>query len=209
MVFLGPCLSHDKAREILDADYRPPVKRGDLTSLLPSVRTVAIIDGILLSDAAVGHREILGLLKQGVTVYGGGSMGALRAAELKDFGMIGVGRVFEEYASGRVEGDDEVVLAYDPYTQTALSEPLINIRLNLEAAVGENVLSREEEALLLDALKRTYYPKRSYTLMLDITRSALGSDIAEDLEDFMGTRGIDFKQNDAISVLKTVKINRV
>jgi len=30
VVFLGPSLSLDKAREMLEADFRPPAKRGDI-----------------------------------------------------------------------------------------------------------------------------------------------------------------------------------
>jgi len=51
---------------------------------------VGIIDGVLLSDAAVGHREILNLLRRGIRVFGSGSMGALRAAELSTLGMEGI-----------------------------------------------------------------------------------------------------------------------
>jgi len=49
------------------------------------VEVVGIVDGVILSDAAVGHREILSIVKEGIKVVGGGSMGALRAAELADF----------------------------------------------------------------------------------------------------------------------------
>lgn len=113
-VYVGPSMPHEDACKILNAEYLPPVKRGDLQNIPDDVDTVVIIDGVLLNDAAVGHREILSLLKSGINVIGGGSMGALRAAELGSFGMKGLGRIYEEYKSGRVDGDDEVVLAYDP-----------------------------------------------------------------------------------------------
>ena len=73
-----------EARKVLDADYRPPIKRGDLPCLNDQVRYVGIIDGIFMNECSVGHREIIALLKRGVTVVGGGSMGALRASELSD-----------------------------------------------------------------------------------------------------------------------------
>ena len=31
IIFTGPSLSSTEAKTILDADYRPPVKRGDIT----------------------------------------------------------------------------------------------------------------------------------------------------------------------------------
>ena len=41
-------------------------------------------------------------------------MGALRAAELHVFGMVGVGRVFELFRDGLLEDDDEVAVAHGP-----------------------------------------------------------------------------------------------
>jgi len=70
----------------------------------------------------VAHKEILDVLKKGVTVVGGSSMGALRAAELDAFGMVGAGRIYECYRSGRIEADDEVAVTYNPVTGEQLSE---------------------------------------------------------------------------------------
>ncbi|MGZ7136369.1 MAG: TfuA-like protein, partial [Methanobacterium sp.] len=95
IVFLGPSLSHKEASKILYADYRLPIKRGDITAVVnenPDI--IGIIDGVFHQQPAVSHREILDALKKGITVVGGASMGALRASELDDFGMIGVGYVY-------------------------------------------------------------------------------------------------------------------
>ncbi|MDW5562548.1 MAG: TfuA-related McrA-glycine thioamidation protein [Methanomassiliicoccus sp.] len=202
---MGPSLELERAREILDADYRPPVKRGDLMALPPEVDTVGIIDGVLLTDAAVGHREILSLLDRGVKVYGASSMGALRAAELSDLGMIGIGRIFAEYASGRINGDDEVVLAYDPFSQRALSEPLINLRLNLEAAAECGIISTDSVESLIASLKHTYYPKRTYDYLYQISKIEMKNEELEALVKFLKNEGMDYKQNDAILLLRAVK----
>ncbi len=205
VIYLGPSLSVEEASSILDADYRPPVKRGDLLQLPPDINVVGIVDGVLLHDAAVGHREILGLLSKGIVVYGGGSMGALRAAELCDLGMVGVGRVFEEYRSGRVEGDDEVVLSFDPFTQQPLSEPLINIRLNLQVACDRGTITPAESARLLDEVRREFYPRRTYEVLFAKAREVLKSVDARALEDDLRRAAVDFKRNDAIMLLKAVK----
>ena len=52
---------------------------------------IGIVDGFFHQQPSVWHREILYALSQGVPVFGGASMGALRAAELADYGMTGVG----------------------------------------------------------------------------------------------------------------------
>ena len=98
VVFLGPSLPRSEADRILASDLRPPVKRGDLPALDDEVDVIGIIDGVFMGEAAVGHREIIDKLKSGVKVYGSSSMGALRAAELQDFGMIGVGTIFDQYS---------------------------------------------------------------------------------------------------------------
>lgn len=169
------------------------------------VSVVGIVDGVLLSDAAVGHREILQLMQRGTTVIGGGSMGALRAAELDSLGMTGVGRIYEEYSSGRIEGDDEVVLMFDPFTLSALSEPLINIRLNIERAVQVRVIAESDAMIIIDFLKSAFYPRRSYDLLLAISEKILPPAAMQDFEKFLKSESVDYKRNDAISVIKAVK----
>src|SRR5262245_60376014 len=80
---------------------RPPVQRGDLSTLgLARGDTVAIIDGVTGAHRALCHREVLAAIKAGVRVTGAAGMGALRAAELCAFGMEGVGTVFEAFVRG-------------------------------------------------------------------------------------------------------------
>ena len=65
---------------------------------------IAIIDGLFEQVPAVWHKELLFAMARGVEVSGAASMGALRAAELHAFGMIGVGPTFAAYKSGRAHG---------------------------------------------------------------------------------------------------------
>ena len=102
IVFIGPSLSSDEANKILKAEYHPPVARGDIINALkdnPDI--IVIIDGVFHKEPAVSHKEILKAIKNDIIVVGGASMGALRASELDDFGMIGIGQVYEDYRIGR------------------------------------------------------------------------------------------------------------
>ena len=103
LVFAGPTVAARHADSAIDAVWLAPAARGDVhravTLLRP--RAIGIVDGYFQWVPSVHHKEILWALTRGVHVYGSGSMGALRAAELADFGMIGVGRVFEAYLSRR------------------------------------------------------------------------------------------------------------
>lgn len=207
VVYVGPSLAHEDAQKILPAVYRPPVKRGDLLELPDDVQTVAIIDGVLLNEAAVGHREIIALLQAGIEVIGGGSMGALRAAELEPLGMKGAGRIYEAYHAGDVDGDDEVVLAYDPFSLAPLSEPLINFRLNLEDAVKAGQISKKVADYALSELKKVYYPRRNYNKFKEILSSLLSGSEFKTFIDYWNYNYQDFKNLDAKLILENIKTN--
>ncbi|MEV0004757.1 TfuA-like protein [Micromonospora sp. NPDC050980] len=166
VVFIGPSLPADEVGRLLpDAVVLPPVAHGDLLRLdvVPGDR-VLVVDGYFLQHPPVRHREILDLLDRGVTVAGAASMGALRAAELWQFGMRGVGEVFALYRDGVVTGDDEVAVVHGPAEEghRTLSEPLVNIRVALRRAVAADVLDAAEAALLLDIARELPFRRRSY-----------------------------------------------
>ncbi len=204
VVFLGPSLPKSEADQILKADLRPPVKRGDLPALEDGVDVIGIIDGVFMGEAAVGHREIIDKLKSGVKVYGGSSMGALRAAELHDFGMIGVGTIFDQYLNGKIDGDDEVALIFNPETLEPLSEPLVNMRLNLQGAVGVGLITELEAAHIIVCLKSIYFPKRSLSMLLDCTMRILSSEKGRAIGEMFKFEYIDFKREDAVELLTTI-----
>jgi hypothetical protein len=166
---------------------------------------VGIIDGLFMSESAVGHREILSLLQSGIKVIGGGSMGALRAAELSDFGMIGVGRVYEMYASGAIDGDDEVALVFNPETLEPLSEPLVNIRFNVSEAAANGVISAAEANELIEQMRRIYFPERSYLLLVEKAHSVLDREGSRRLKQFIVSNAKDLKKFDALMVIATIK----
>jgi len=62
-------------------------------------------------------------------------MGALRASELDDMGMIGVGKVYKAYKFGEIESDDDVAVVFDPETKKQHSEALISMNYNLRRPV--------------------------------------------------------------------------
>ena len=83
VVFLGPSLPADRARQILEADYRPPARRGDIYQAAEAgAKVICLIDGVFFQDCSVAHKEVLYALGRGCRVLGASSMGARRAAEL-------------------------------------------------------------------------------------------------------------------------------
>jgi TfuA protein len=194
-IFLGPTLELSAARAVLDADYLPPITRGDLGRLGAHVKTVGIIDGEFYQSLAVSPKEVLPLLDRGIYVYGASSMGALRAAETYPFGMIGVGKIFEWYRDGVIDADDEVALTYDPVTYRPTSVPLVNIRFCLQAAVSEGVIAQSTADEIVRAVEQLYFPSRSYQVV---------SQLRPELEDFIRRRRPDQKREDALLLLQTI-----
>ena len=103
IVFLGPSLAASEAQSIAPCTLMPPARQGDVWRALKlRPRAIALIDGIFESQPSVWHHEILDALDAGVPVFGGASMGALRAAELHRWGMVGTGRIFRWYRDGEL-----------------------------------------------------------------------------------------------------------
>lgn len=208
VVFTGTSISHDDARKILDADYRPPVKREDIRKLLKSTpEIIGIIDGVFFDSAAVAHREIMEALKMDVTVVGGASMGALRASELDSYGMIGVGKIYEMYRDGIIESDDEVAVTFDGETNEPLSIPLVNIRSTVKAAFDAGILRQEQVMGIIDTARKTFYPDRNYRNIINECekKEIIGSSLKNNLLDFINENQVDVKRQDAISVLEKIK----
>lgn len=93
-VFLGLSLRAEEACEILAADYRRPIRVGNLDQISPPAEVV-IIDGVLDSEKRLPTSEAEHALQRGLNLYGAASTGALLAPELQSAGMIGFGRVFD------------------------------------------------------------------------------------------------------------------
>ncbi|MDV0442408.1 TfuA-related McrA-glycine thioamidation protein [Methanorbis furvi] len=205
VIFIGPSLPPEEAKKILpDAEYLPPAKRGDLTAAAAAgAKTIVLIDGVFFQDRAVGHREILAALRSGIKVVGSSSMGALRASEMDTLGMIGVGEIYRWYKDGKINADDEVGLVYDPETQTALSEPMVNIRASCAAAKAAKIITDEEETELLRACKALYYPDRTYRRIL--REAEVAEETKSALSQWLKTNAVDQKRHDAIECLKTVR----
>ncbi len=209
IIYAGLSIPFDEAKEILDTNdnvkvtYKRPIQRGDLNQTLkehPDI--IGIIDGVFHQNSAVGHKEILNVLKHDIKVVGASSMGALRASELDSLGMIGIGYVYNQYASGEVDSDDDVAVMLDSDTLEPLSEPLINMKYVFDNAVEENILTFKQKDELLSIAKKTYYPKRNYAQTL--RQSNLDDDKKEELINFI-RKSKDIKKEDAKDLLKYIK----
>jgi len=207
VVFAGPTISHSEVQQHLDCVCMPPVCHGDLIALIKQKPdAIGIIDGYFEGAPSVWHKEILYALDQGVHVYGSASMGALRAAELHIFGMRGVGRIFEWYRDLFIEDDDEVAVLHGPAEVgfAAASEPMVSIRATLQSANQEGVIERKIHDDLIDAMKGTFYKKRSWKLVREFAAELLDDAARSQFNRWLDQHCIDLKKQDAIAMLNVI-----
>lgn len=176
VIFSGPSLP----RAVVEAAgfvWRPPVRRGDVAALLSvSPTAIGIVDGVFETVPTVSHREILTAMSRGVRVFGAASIGALRAAELDGFGMVGVGAIYAAYRDGTTEDDDEVALLHAPpeLGSVALTQPMVNLRASVaEAIAGGRVPGAAGDAFIA-ACKAVFYKHRTPDRLAALQREILG-----------------------------------
>jgi hypothetical protein len=215
VVFVGPTLPRADAAAVLGASFLPPARQGDVFRAVQNhrPRAIGLIDGVFLDVPAVWHREILWALSEGVHVFGAASMGALRAAELAPFGMLGIGTVFAAYQAGRwpgddapFEDDDEVAVIHAPAEAggAALSDAMVDLRASLGAAEVAGVIDRDGRTTIVAAMKSLHFPARSYTRLGDAARALLGDAAAMRLIDWLGANRVAQKRLDAIAMLQAM-----
>ena len=209
ILFTGPSLSPRLAVNVLNARCFPPVSQGDVyRAALEGPDVIGIIDGYFRSVPSVWHKEILWALSRGIRVYGSASMGALRAAELAPFGMIGVGWVYEAFRNGLLTDDDEVAVEHGPaeldYAST--SEAMVNIRRTLAAAERDKIISCDTRSKLEAAAKSTFYPQRSYANLVSVAeRQNIDHSEIHALSEWLPSGKVNQKQIDALTMLDEIR----
>lgn len=196
VVFVGPSIPLHEARQIVDADFRSPCRRGDLADI-PGGTFVGLIDGVFHQDDAVSPREIVYALRRGVQILGSSSMGALRAAEVP--GIQGVGHVYEMYKRGVIDSDDEVALIFDPDGFVPLTVPLVNVRYAVERLLSSGTITAPIGNRILAAAQKLHYTDRTYKLIL--RQAGLADKVdAEGLLNLL--QSFDLKRDDARLLLE-------
>lgn len=201
IVYLGPTLPRNRANAILDANYQPPIARGDLPARYDG--PVVIIDGVFHQRLAVSPKEVLRLVDNGAYVIGASSMGALRAAELHGYGMRGIGWVYESYRSGRILADDEVAVTFAPDDiERNLTVPLVNVRYWLEELTQAKCLDEQAAQFLFGKAKRIFYAERTWQRLHAQWSEAVGTHEVDRLLGFSGGQVTNVKALDAEEALR-------
>ena len=209
VIFAGPSLPPAVRPSDPAFQWRPPVKQGEVyRAALTGPAIIGVVDGCFEVTPTVWHKEILWAMTQGIHVYGSASIGALRAAELCFFGMVGVGRIFAAYRDGILTDDDEVAVLHGPeeLDYPAVTEAMVNIRATLDKAVAEGVLDCWFVARLTEVGKALFYKERSWEAVFRLAAIAgLPPRPLADLAVWLPSHGVDRKRADALEMVAAIR----
>lgn len=170
LVFLGPTLRLSEAQPILDAVYLQPAAQGDILLAAHAFRprAMVLIDGQFEDRPAVRHKEILWAMAQGIIMIGAASMGALRAAELNDYGMIGVGLIYRWYRRWRLAPDDAVAVHSGPPELgfVPLTDSLVDLQRGFSALMRGKLITPAERDELTAAARSLNFRDRTFAAVL-------------------------------------------
>ncbi|TBR41736.1 hypothetical protein CBF23_008995 [Marinomonas agarivorans] len=216
IIFVGPSISREKVLEIApNANIQPPAKQGDIyLATLQKPQIIILIDGVFESVPAVWHKEILYAISLGIHVYGCSSMGALRAAELDTFGMVGVGDIFQSFLNSNYDtssedyhaDDDEVALVHGPkeLNYLSVSRAMVDLRYDLKSACEHHILTQEQANLIAQQLKKLWYPRRTQTQLCLFAEPILSKDAHKKLSVFLSQESLSLKEQDALALLSDI-----
>lgn len=208
-VFAGPSLDRADA-SVPGITYLPPAAEGDIyRAARQGPRAIGLIDGYFEAQPAVWHKEILWAMSQGIHVFGAASMGALRAAELWSFGMVGAGTIYRAYRRGTLIDDAEVAVLHGPAElgYPSVTEALVNVRANLSRARAKGVLSNAARRRVLQSAMAIYYKDRTWDRILaKAVADGVTSDEAARLKEWMKKNSFDLKRRDAGALIRLVKV---
>jgi hypothetical protein len=203
VVCAGPSVSHAEILQHFPTAYiHPPAQRDDLYRLRErGARTILLIDGVFAHHLAVPAREAVNVVRDGVTLVGASSMGALRAADCWPVGMVGVGLIFRLFRFGLLQSDDEVAVATNPSdSYSALSVALVNVRYATNRARLAGLIDTAAVAGIRGAAAQMYFADRTWPAILDAA-GLLSNRGAVDAF----CRSIDLKHRDAVRALRYVR----
>ncbi|HEU5269173.1 MAG TPA: TfuA-like protein, partial [Jatrophihabitans sp.] len=207
IVYTGPTLSPDEVLAVLpEAQVRPPLARADLLAEDWAAGDIAvIIDGFFRERRSVGHKDILWLLAEGVQVVGAASMGALRAAEMAAYGMLGVGVVYTMYATEEIDGDDEVGVLHGPADRgyQAQTVALVNLRYGCRRGAETGLVPEAAGRRIVQAAKELPFIQRSWPEIAS-RLDERDRPVLDRLAERIGSGAWDIKRLDALSALRGI-----
>jgi hypothetical protein len=203
-VFAGPSifgLDFDRS----GLEVRGPAEVGDIERAVDDgANVIGLVDGHYQHVGAVWHKELLHAMSLGVTVLGGASMGALRAAECRAFGMIPVGRIADRYCRGELIDDSAVAITNAPaeLDYMPLTEAEVDVEATIEAAHGRGLVTEDERQHLSESNRRMFFQDRT---MRSVVESAALGDREHTVCALLEANRVSVKGRDALEVIDRLR----
>lgn len=203
VVAVGPTLTEADRSTLPEIRFTGPVAEGDILRLAaerPSA--IGIVDGLFADRLAVGHKEILWAMAHGIAVYGAASIGALRAAELDGYGMIGIGEIYRGYRTGTLIDDGDVALLHAPAElgYRPLTVALVDLRATLSALVMRERMSAAGAAGIEETATAIHFSERTWQRVSEAAASSI--DEAESLRRELSQAHVERKRLDALEMVR-------
>lgn len=166
--FVGPSLpkSLRKHYSHKGVNFHPPLGQADLIDHVEWFQKndiILVADGFYKDLPSTWHKEILYAIKKGFKVVGCSSIGALRATECEDYGMLGFGSIYQWFKEGLLYDDSDVALLHDAETYEQLTIPICDILATLKALR----LSKGEIIYCCNILRQIHFESRTESLITD------------------------------------------
>lgn len=207
LIFAGPSLRGAEIGLPSSIELRPPAAKGDIFKAVEQgADVIGLIDGYFETTAAVWHKEILHALSLGVQVFGAASIGALRAAECAPFGMVGIGQIFEGYATGQLVDDADVALLHAPQElgYAPLSEPLVNVTATLNRIRDAGLIPKTQFQSVMQAASSIFYKDRTWKAI--VAAAPITPSERLHISGLVRTFRVDQKGIDAAALVKAVEL---
>jgi hypothetical protein len=203
ILFAGPSLGPARASPAPPFELRPPARCGDLLRTLDEApKAVLLVDGVFETSPTVWHKEILLLLEAGIAVYGAASLGALRAAELDRFGMIGVGAIYDAYRTGEIDRDDAVMVSHAPAELG--HAPLTLALVDAEASIAASNLAPEARQFAIRIARALPFRERTWAAIFARLETCVGDAAAREAGDRLRQCAFSQKVRDVDTLIDRV-----
>jgi TfuA protein len=187
-------------------EYRPPAASGDLLSAAQDgAPVIGLVDGVFHQSLAVSPREVHAAAAAGARLFGGASMGALRAVDCPGV-MAGIGEVYEAFASGELTDDDEVAVTCDPATWEIASYPLVQVRAAAGLLAARWPTARPALQAFIERIRALPFTERTDHRLAQAADELAGVGIRwHEVSAALVSDASDVKRRDALAVIAAVR----
>jgi hypothetical protein len=152
------------------------VRRRNAEALLSEPSGILLlVDGLFGASMAITPLECRQLINRGWTLVGSSSIGALRASELWNAGMLGVGRVYQLLRLGLIQSDADVAVAYHPDDWREVTVSMVQVYALVQCLERRHDLHVAGSALI-GAARSIYWLERSWASLWAAWQALGGSD---------------------------------